>query len=438
MLFFALGLMCKPMLVTLPLVLLLLDYWPLQRVESRKLSGLVLEKLPLLALSAASCVATVIAQAAIIKPVGSFPLPMRLANALVSCMVYLGQMVWPVGLAVFYPHPHDGLPAWEVALAGTLLAALSAVAWGERRKQPWLLIGWVWYLVMLLPVVGIIQVGSQAHADRYTHLPQIGIYVAVTWLVAEWGGKWRAGGVAFGILMAAVLAVLMACAWKQTACWINSETLWTHALACTKGNYVAHNNLGNDLLQKERLDEAITCFQQALQIKPDYADAHYNLGNVLQQKGRVDEAIAHYQKALQINPGHAEAHNNLGNVLEQMGRVDEAVAHYQEALQINPGYTKAHNNLGNILLQKGRVDEAIAHYQKALQINPGYAKAHNNLGTALLQKGSVTKAIAQFQQALQINPDYAEARNNLGNALLQKGKVDEAITHLQKALPLHQ
>ncbi len=177
-LLFALGLMCKPMLVTLPVVLLLLDYWPLQREESRKLSGLVLEKLPLLALSAASCVVTLLAQNGAIQSTELYSMPMRYANALVSGMVYLGQMVWPAGLAVFYPYPHNGLPAWEVALAGMLLAGLSAGAWGRRRKQPWLLVGWLWYLVMLLPVVGVIQVGGQAHADRYTYLPQIGIYVA--------------------------------------------------------------------------------------------------------------------------------------------------------------------------------------------------------------------------------------------------------------------
>ena len=310
-LLFALGLMCKPMLVTLPVVLLLLDYWPLQRVEPA--GRLVLEKLPLLALSAASCVVTLLAQTGAIQSTESFSLPLRFANALVTCMVYLGQMVWPAGLAVFYPYPHNGLPAWEVVLAGMLLAGLSAVAWGERRKQPWLLIGWLWYLVMLLPVVGIIQVGEQAHADRYTYLPQIGIYVAVTWLVAEW--RSGTGRVALGGLMAACSRVLMVCAWKQTAYWQNSETLWTHTLACTTDNDMAHNNLGNDLLQKGRVDDAISQYQKALQIKPNYAEAHNNLGNALLQKGRVDDAIAQCQKALQIKPDYAEAHNNLGNAL---------------------------------------------------------------------------------------------------------------------------
>ncbi len=381
-LLFALGLMCKPMLVTLPLVLLLLDYWPLQRMEPRKLSGLVLEKLPLLALSAASCVATLLAQNKVIQSTEFFSLPLRLGNALVSSMIYLGQMVWPVGLAVFYPHPHNGLPAWEVALAGTLLAGFSAAALWQRRKQPWLLIGWVWYLVMLLPVAGVIQVGGQAHADRYTYLPQIGIYVAITWLVAEW----RISRAALGGLMAGLLALFMVCAWQQTAYWQNSETLWTCTLACTTDNDIAQDNLGIVLMQKGRIDAAINCFQQALQIRPDFAEARNNLGNALLQTGRVDAAITCFQEALQIRPDFAEAHDNLGNALLQTGKVDEAIAHCQRALQIKPDDAEACVNLGNALLRKGRVDDAIAQYQKALQIKPGLEMARKNLGAVLRQK----------------------------------------------------
>jgi len=409
LLLFAMGLMCKPMLVTLPLVLLLLDYWPLQRVEPRKLSGLVLEKLPLLALSAAGCAATLLAQNAAIHSGGSFSLPYRLGNALAACMVYLGQMVWPAGLAVLYPFPHNGAPMWEMALAGMLLAGLSVVAWGERRTRPWMLIGWVWYLVMLLPVVGIIQVGRQAHADRYTYLPQIGIYVAVTWLVAEW----QASRVVFAGLMAGVLAVLMVCAWKQTAYWQNSETLWTHTLACTTNNDMAHNNLGNFFYQKGRVDEAIPQFQAALSIRPDFAEAHHNLGLANYQKGKMDEAILEYQEALRIKPYYAEAHYNLGNALRQVGRLDEAITQYQAALQFKPSYGEAENNLGTSLRKKGRVDEAISHYQKALEIMPDNESVHVNFANALLQKGRVDQAIAQFQTALQIDPADVEIQNNL-------------------------
>jgi tetratricopeptide (TPR) repeat protein len=429
-LLFAMGLMCKPMLVTLPVVLLLLDYWPLRRVVSA--GRLVVEKLPLLALSAASCVLTLLAQNEAMSSTASTPVPLRFANALATSMIYLGQMVWPVGLAVFYPFPHNGLPAWEVALAGTLLAGFSVAAWAERRQQPWLLMGWLWYLVMLLPVVGFIQVGGQAHADRYTYLPQIGIYVVVTWLVAEW----RMSRVALGCLMAGVLAVLMVCTWKQTKYWQNSEALWTHCLAGTTDNCTAHLNLGGDLLKEGRVDEAISHYLQALQVNPGYAEAHYNLGNALLKNGRVDEAITHFQEALQIKPNYAEAHNNLGNALLKNGRVDEAITHFQEALQIKSNYAEAHNNLGNALLKNGRVDEAITHFEQAVKITPDYAVAHNDLGSALRQKGRVDDAITHFEQAVQTKPDFAEAHYNLGNALLQMGRLDESIAQYQQAVQI--
>ena len=323
MFLFAMGLMCKPMLVTLPLVLLLLDYWPLQRMRTQKLSGLVMEKVPLLALSLASCVITLLAQNGAIRSAESFSLPLRLANAVVAWKVYLNQMIYPAGLAVFYPLSHTRFPVWEALLAGALLAGFSVVTWRQRRKQPWILMGWLWYLVMLLPVTGIIQVGAQAHADRYTYLPQIGIYVAVTWMIAEW----RVSRVALGILMAGVLAMLMVCARKQTTYWRDSETLWTHALACTTDNSVAHNNLGVVLCQNKRMEEGIAHFQEAVQINPLYVEAYNNLGNTLMAKGSADEAIAYYQKALDINPDYSLARKNLAKAIRQKQKSDKAMEH---------------------------------------------------------------------------------------------------------------
>ncbi len=430
LLLFALGLMCKPMLVTLPVLLLLLDYWPLQRVES--LRRLVVEKLPLLALSAAACVTTLLAQNEAMQSIESFSLPLRFANALAACMVYLLQMLWPAGLAVFYPYPRHGLPPWEVALAATLLAGLSALAVWQRRKQPWLLTGWLWYLAMLLPVVGIIQVGNQAHADRYTYLPQIGIYLALTWLVAEW----RASRVSLGALMTGVLALLMVCSCKQTAYWKNSESLWTRTLACTSGNDMAHYGMGNVFLQKEKWDDAITQFQQALQIRPDYAEACNNLGLALFKEGRAGEAISQYKNALRLQPGYADASYNLGNAFLQKGRLDEAISCYQNALQIQPGNAQVHGNLGVALFQKGNTNDAITHFQIAVQIGPDDAEARFNLGNALRQTGSVDKAITCYRNALQIQPGYAAASFNLGIALLEKGRMDEAAAQLQSALQL--
>jgi tetratricopeptide (TPR) repeat protein len=417
MLLFALGLMCKPTVVTLPFVLLLLDYWPLHRFEQpRKLSGLILEKIPLLALAAGASVITtmtVLAAGNSIPAVGHISMASRVGNALVSYAVYLRQMVWPEGLAAPYPYSHYSPPPWEVALAGTLLASLSAVTWRERRTRPWLLIGWLWYLGMLAPMIGIVQASNFAHADRYTYLPQIGIYLAVTWLAAEWGAKWHAGRAVIGGLMTAVIAMLMVCAWKQTTYWKNSETLWTHTLACTADNDVAHLNLGVDLAKKARVDEAIAHYQKALQINPRYAQAHFNLGNALRKKGSVDEEIAQYQMALQIKPNHAQARNNLGNVFDEQGRLDEAIAQFQKALQIQPDYADAHYNLGVSLRKQGRLDEAIAQYQKALQIQPGFAEAEYNLGSVFDQQGRLDEAITHYQKALQLKPAEPSVQNNL-------------------------
>jgi tetratricopeptide (TPR) repeat protein len=432
------------MLVTLPFVLLLLDYWPLQRFQLntqhstlKTLPPLLREKLPFLALSAAAGVATLLAQHGVMQSTKAFSLPLRLANALMAGVIYLRQMVWPAGLAAFYPYPRGGFPPWEVALAGTLLAALSVLAVGRRRTQPWLLAGWLWYLVMLLPVLGVIQVSRQAHADRYTYLPQIGIYFALTWLAAEWGAKWRASRGVFAGLMTAVLAALMLCAGRQTAYWKDSETLWTRALACTTDNDIAHNSLGVVLMQKGKVGEAILQFQAALQIRPDHAEAHNNLGFTLLQAGRVSEAITQCRQALQFRPSYADARVNLGNALCQAGRADEAIVQYQKALQINSACAEACNGLGHALLRMGRTDEAIAQYQIALRLKPRDAEPRYNLGNALLQKARLDQAVAQYQIALQINPSHAGAHLNLGNALLQKGKAEEAIIHYQSALQLN-
>jgi tetratricopeptide (TPR) repeat protein len=444
LLFFALGLMSKPMSVTLPFVLLLLDYWPLNRYAPPPHQHgyfaipkrLILEKIPLLLFSAAACAVAVFAQGKSVAPTSDIAIPLRIDNALVSYAAYLCQMVWPAKLAAFYPYPVNGIPHWEVALSLILLVAISAGCSMWWRRHPYLLVGWLWYLGMLVPAIGIMQVGQFARADRFTYLPQIGLYLALTWAAAELCTGWRHRRVVLGGCVTVILVALILCARAQTAYWRNSESLWTHMLACTSDNCFDQNGLGDALLKKGSVDEAIIHYQKALQINPDDAEAHYNLGNALLQKGSVDEAIVHYQKALQINPGYAEAHGNLGNALIQKGSVDEAITQYQTALQIEPDNFIGHNNLGNTLIQKGSVDEAIIQYQMALQINPAYAKAHYNLGNALFQKGSVDEAIAHFQKALQINPDDAEAHYNLGNALLQKGNVDEAIVHFQRALQI--
>jgi tetratricopeptide (TPR) repeat protein len=276
----------------------------------------------------------------------------------------------------------------------------------------------------------------QAHADRYTYLPQIGLSLALTWLVAEGSAGWRCRGRLLGGGSAVLLAALAFGAHVQTARWRNSETLWTRALAATPDNPIADTSLGNALLDEGRADQAIARFQQALQIKPDDADAQVGLGCALIRERRLDEAMSYFQQALKLKPDDAEALNNLGDMLAQKGRTDEAITEFQRALQTKPDDADAHYNLANALGQKGEADAAIAHYQMALAIKPDYAAACYNLGNTLFQKGELDEAMARYQQALQIKPDYANARYNLGMAFIQKGRPDEAIPQFQKALEI--
>ena len=449
---FTLGLLSKPTLVTVPFVLLLLDYWPLDRfglstlnsdesragpqLSTKRALWLVLEKIPLFALSAAASVMTVMAEGAAVVPTKGLSLVDRIGNSIMSYVTYLRQMVYPADLVPFYPFPVGDMFGWKIILALVLLVAISAVAIAGWRKRPYLLVGWLWYLGMLVPMIGIMQIGGFAHADRFTYLPMIGLSVALTWAAADLCAGWHHRRVVLGGCATIILVALIFRAHAQTAYWRNGESLWTHTLACTSDNFIGHYALGNALLKKGSVDEAIAHYQKALQINPNDANACYSLGNALLQNGNVDEAIIQYQRALRIKPDYAEAYINLGNALLQKGNVDEAIIQYQMALQIKPDNEEAHINLGNALLKKGNVDEAIIQYQIALQIKPDYAEAHNSLGNALRKKGNVDEAIVHYQKALQIKPNSAEACYNLGNTLIQKGNVDEAIVHYQKALQI--
>ena len=431
---FALGLMSKPMLVTVPLVLLLLDYWPLQRFGGRSsIKRLALEKIPLLTLSAAAGVATLLLQRSSLAVVEQLPLVSRIGNGLVSCVIYVKQMIWPVGLAVFYPHPGDQLPVWEIGLAIVLLALVSAGAIALRRKLPYLVTGWFWYLVMLLPVIGLIQVGSQAHADRYTYLPQIGLYLLLAWAITDALAS-RLQRRILAVTASVTVIALAWCAHVQASYWRNGESLWGHALAVTSGNFMAHDGLGECLGNRGRLDEAIDQFQKALNIAPSYPEIETNLILALTKKGRTDEAIPHLQALLKENPNDAQAHYNLGNALRKKGDSQGAIAAYEKTLSIQARYPAAHYNLGIALDQNGQIDEAIAHYQEAVQEQPNYPEAYYLLGNDLLQKARVDDAIAAYEQALKSRPTYPEVENNIGLALLQKGRPSEAIAHWQNAL----
>jgi tetratricopeptide (TPR) repeat protein len=429
---YALGLLSKNMLVTLPFVLLLLDWWPLHRGLGW---GLVKEKIPLFLLSAASCWATFLVPEKTFDPYG-VPLLGRIANAVVSYGIYLRQTVYPAGLAIPYLNPPNGLPAWKVALAFLLLAAISMGVVQCRKSRPYLLVGWLWYLGMLVPAIGLIPISYYAHADRYTYLPSIGLALALTWAAADWSAGWKHREETLGVGMAVLLAALMICGWKQTACWRDGTALWKHALACGLDNEVVHDGLGNALLKDDQVDQAIAQYQLALRINPRFELPHFKLGSALLLKGRVDEAIAQFRQTLRTYPNRGEVHTALGIALLRKGKAEEAAGQFRTALQCDAGDVVAHCKLGDILLQQGRVNDAIAQYQQALQADPGDAKVHYNLANILLEHGRVDEAITHYQRALQINPAYAQAHANLGSALLQEGKADEAIAQYRRALQI--
>jgi Tfp pilus assembly protein PilF len=437
LLFAALGLMSKPMLVTLPFVLLLLDYWPLQRFNPSAVRPLLVEKIPFFLLSATTCIVTVAMQqkTGAVKTLATVPLSIRIENVFVSYARYPGKIFWPDNLAVLYPR-HGQWPVLFVVLSASLFLTICTAAIAFRKKFPFAFTGWFWFAGMLVPVIGLVQVGEQAMADRYVYLPQIGLYLLVAWLMAGLTRQLPHRPLIPGSLSATILAFLIFRAHAQASCWQNSETLWTHTLACTSGNLIAHYNYGNALLQKGDVNDAINEYKEALKVDSHNAVARNNLGTALLQKGQADEAIGQYKQAIQDDPGYILAHINLGNQLLSEGQVDEAIAQYREALKIDPHDPAALHNLGNTLLQKGEVDEAIFQYREEIKINPDYALAYYNLGNALAQKGQVDEAISQYQEALKLDPGYALAHANFGNVLYQKGKMDEAIDQYHQALKI--
>src|SRR5215510_11288087 len=307
----ACGLMSKPMLVTLPFVLLLVDYWPLDRFKGQ-LWKRVAEKIPLIALSAFASSVTLLAQKAAVGWTADLPISERVNNAVVSYALYIWQMLWPVNLAVFYPHAENRLSLWEIICSLLLLICITAIAITLGKKRPYLITGWLWYLGMLVPVIGLVQVGWQGRADRYTYLPQIGLYIAITWAVAELTGLYRYQRATLTIAAILVLAALSSCAGVQTSYWRDSEALFTHALAVTRNNDVAENNLGIVFFGRCKLDEAIALLQSATDRRPDNSPAHENLAKALLRKGRIEEALVHYRKLVDLQPDNIEVHNIVG------------------------------------------------------------------------------------------------------------------------------
>jgi tetratricopeptide (TPR) repeat protein len=409
---FCLGLMSKPMIVTLPLALMLLDIWPLRRGLWR-----LREKLPFFALSILASIVTYAVQSgAGAAEAVEASLGLRIENALVSYLAYIGNMFWPAGLAVFYPYP-QGLPAWQVILAVVVLGGVSGFAWRRFRTEPYFAVGWLWYLVTLLPVIGLVQVGAQARADRYTYVPMVGLCIMLAWGGASVAIQWPRAKPAIAALAAVACVACAAAAWVQIGYWRSSESLFQHAVDVTSGNYVAEHNLGSALMEEPgRLSDAIHHLETAVQIKPDSARAHSDLGSALSKlPDRLPQVIAEYQLAVRYSPGSAIPHYNLGNALAAAGRLPDALTEWETAVRLDHSYAprlqqqlaEGHNNVGVALTSTpGRLPDAIAHFEAAVRLAPDYADAHYNLGIALANTpGRVPQAIAELETAYRLHPD---------------------------------
>ncbi len=456
-LLFGLGLMAKPMLVTLPFVLLLLDFWPLRRLEfkawqnpealrgktdegqfsrvcpPKSVLGLVVEKIPFFVLTGASSVVTYMAQHGARSAAENLPLATRLANVLVAYVRYLGKAVWPNHLAAFYPYP-DHWPVWQVAGSALVLLAVTFLVFRSLRVRPYLAVGWLWYIGTLVPVIGLVQVGGQSMADRYMYVPIIGLLVMFAWGAADLIGRWR---VKKGGLMAA--AVVLGCvvvSGRQVRFWQNSLVLFEHALAVAPGSALAHNNLGDALMSLGQTNEAVAHFSAALELDPKDFMAYGNLGNYFFGQGKIDEAAAKYQEGLRLNSRNPELNHNLGLCLAQQGKFSEAVRYYSTALQFRWEYTEALMNLGNALLALGKPDAAVTNYAAVLRLKSDSAPGHFNLANALFQQGKYPEAAAHYLQSIRLQPDFADAHSNLARALVAQGKNGDALGHLTEAVRL--
>jgi tetratricopeptide (TPR) repeat protein len=445
-----LGLMAKQMLITLPFVLLLLDYWPLRRLVFER-GGLcdythscafvsarrcILEKLPLLIPSVAAGITVYLVQehSGVMKSFTLYPVVYRIENAPVAYVVYIVKMLWPSRLAVFYPHPLGSLPIWKVLCSTLLLVFITGVVIWRMDREPYLVVGWLWYIGTLVPVIGLIQLGNQEMADRYTYVPSIGIFVMAAWGAAELLSRWRYRQVVLGVTAGVVLALLLTCTRMQVRHWQNSLTLYEHAIDVTLDNAIMHNILANQLSDKGRFDDAVIHFNEALRINPYYLMARHNKGKTLLEMGKTDEAIALFTEVLAADNSSSEVYSDLGVAYARKNKLELAIENYNKALELKPDYPNAHYNLGSALSKQGKYDDAIKHYIEALRVKPDWPKARHHLAMALKEQGKVDQAIGEWERALKLKPNYADAHFNLGLALAQQGKYDDAVKHFVEAL----
>ncbi len=447
LLLFALGLLAKPMLVTLPILLLLLDYWPLNRmsilnlqlaIDNRQSSTLnskfsilnsVIEKIPFFALSVASSVITFLVQlsGSAVVHINALPLKDRIANVFLSYARYIGKIFWPQNLAAFYPFDVNRFAFWQVAICVLLLLVISIFVIRFGRNQKYLPVGWFWFVVTLVPVIGLVQVGGQAFADRYTYIPYIGLFIMIAWGLPELLSKWSQRKTALGLSMIISLTALGICTYQQVSHWNNSFTLFSHAIEATQNNYIAYNNLGVTYNSVGRYQDAIDAYKQALTIKPDYAETHFNLGATYGELGRFQDAIESYEQTIKIKPDSAKAYMNLGVTCYKLGRRQDAIKNYKQALRIKPDYAEVYYNFGIICYELGRHEDEIKAYKRAVKIKPDYAEAYFNLGVACGELGRRQDAIEAYKQTIKIKPDSVEAHYNLGVAYLVTGYNGSAL-----------
>jgi protein O-mannosyl-transferase len=476
-LLFGLGLMSKPMLVTGPFVLLLLDFWPLNRIKPFR-AGLLWEKAPFLLMSIALCVITYSLQkhGGAMLTGQNLPLASRVENALIAYLRYIGKMFWPHDLAALYLRSGEW-PFWLAALAALVLIIVSMLVIGQWRRRPWLAMGWFWYLGILVPVIGLVQVGMQTMADRFSYVPLVGLFIIISWGVCELARRWRLPDVALGLAAACVLLACMVLTARQITYWHDSESIFKRMIAVTKNNFMAHYNLANFYAKEHRIDDAQAHYQAALKEEPNYAEARNNFANLLLEEKYFDQAIEQYSAAIRVNPqplyylnyanaladaasarhdtnefatavrayeqaihadpASSEAHCNLGLTWDAQGRESEAAAELREAVRLKPDFELAHFNLANVLSRLHQLDEAAAEYRAAARLNPQRVETFNSLAICYVFQNKMAEAAEQFKEVLKLQPNNAAVEGNLGNALAAQSRFDEAIAHYLAALLLN-
>ncbi len=444
---FTIGLLAKPMLVTLPFVLLLLDYWPLNRfgrhheapfVALRERWRVLLEKVPFLLLTVLLSVLTLAAQrsAEAVPPARVLGFSARIYNAIVSYAAYMGNTLWPSGLIPFYPHPGAGIPLWHVLLSLFFLTAVSALCFRLRHTRPYLVVGWLWFLGTLVPVIGLVQVGGQSMADRYTYIPLIGLFIMAAWALRDSAVAWPKSRTAVTLSATAVVLILSIVSWRQTRHWENSIALFEHTLRFSPNNTVALANLGEAYLDAGRPDEAIARIKAVLALSPRNAGNLRNLASAYRQTGRLEEAEEQLVLAIQRDRRSPQTLNLLGLVFLDQGKEPRAQRRFEKALELDPEFIPAHINLGNLLLQQGHRAQALAHYRFVLERNPRHPDALTNLGATLLYLKDYEGAIPLLKRSLEIVPDDAVTHLNLAVAYFELGNFEEARLQAQRALEM--